>query len=449
MSVLIHTRGEAGGGVAAHLRCSHCGHLSKSHAQQLSHLAASHPACLDDVAVGRLGNILMYQSSARLFHCSECFHTSRDFTKVYKHIISRHCMVDREGGGGGGGEEGEEEAPEGKGSGEEKDEKNECKNKLSIKVEVKEENGEKKDLEENQNIRSPKRRRSHEEEEDEDAPESKKSCEDDGKEEDGEKEGKEGETGGPEGVRSGEGDEEEEKQSGALAGGTPTDEEKKCVLMYDGVLFHCKICGWSHKQKSVSVSHIVRKHEIPKTYATHALTKSREVQLGVAEEEEGGGLSDELLMEEKKATEKWVGFVSHRFVCLVCNWRSKLKGFVLTHLERYHDLERPYSCKDCSQTFFLPSRLQQHVRTVHRPGRYACPFCCFRSEYLGGFRRHCSRCNAREGEVGQPAGGGGRGELEEEMEEEQEDRKETRGTRRRRSLGMPVEEEELEDEDDD
>ncbi|MEQ2187172.1 hypothetical protein GOODEAATRI_001852 [Goodea atripinnis] len=244
MSVVIHTRGEAGGGVAAHLQCPHCGHLSKSHAQQLSHLAASHPTCLDDVAVGRLGNILMYQSSGRLFHCSECFYTYRDFTKLYKHIIARHCM------------------------------------------------------------------------------------------------------------------------------------------------------------KSVSVSHIVRKHEIPKIYASHALTRSREVQMGGVEEEDGIGLSEEMMKEEIKVTEKLVGFVSHRFVCLVCNWRSKLKGFVLTHIERHHDVERRYGCKECPQKFFLPSRLQQHVRTVHRPGRYACPFCWFRSEFLGGFRRHCSRCNAREEEGG-------------------------------------------------
>uniref|UniRef100_A0A087YS59 C2H2-type domain-containing protein n=1 Tax=Poecilia formosa TaxID=48698 RepID=A0A087YS59_POEFO len=176
MSVFIHTRGEAGGGVAAHLRCPHCGQLSKSHAQQLAHLAASHPTCLDDVAVGRLGNILMYQSSARLFHCSECFHTCKDFSKLYKHIIARHCIVEKE-------EEDEEK------------------------------------------LEGPKRKRSSDEE---DSPES--------------------------------------------------EEEKQYVLTFDGALFHCKICGWSHRQRSVSVSHIVRKHEIPKSYASHALAKSRQLQ---------------------------------------------------------------------------------------------------------------------------------------------------------------------------
>ena len=102
--------------MAAHLHCSHCGHCSKSHAQQLAHMAAAHPGGLDHEVVGRLGNILTYQSTARLFHCSACFYTCKDFTKLYKHIISRHCVDDREGGGG---EEEEDEKKMGDGGEEE------------------------------------------------------------------------------------------------------------------------------------------------------------------------------------------------------------------------------------------------------------------------------------------------------------------------------------------
>lgn len=303
MSVFIHTRGEVGGGVAAHLRCSHCGHLSKSHAQQLAHLAASHPTCLDDVAVGRLGNILMYQSSARLFHCSECFHTCKDFSKLYKHIIARHCMVEKEEEGGGG-----EEAEEVEGG---KDE---------------------------EKLEGPKRKRSSDEEED--SPENKKKCEDEdgdkaaaerkqGEKEEGKMKSEEEEEikKNEEGKRKNEEEEgkrkrKEEEQCEGKAG----EEEKQYVLTFDGVLFHCKICGWSHRQRSVSVSHIVRKHEIPKSYASHALAKSRQLQTGRAEEEDGAGMSEELMKEEMEVAARWVGSVSHRFVCLVCNWKSKLKG---------------------------------------------------------------------------------------------------------------------------
>ncbi|XP_041822623.1 protein glass-like [Chelmon rostratus] len=186
--------------------------------------------------------------------------------------------------------------------------------------------------------------------------------------------------------------------------------------MFDGAGYRCLICGWKNKLKGLGINHVVRKHNIPKSYATQAIRRDaaaatpKQTQSSGAEEEEVvAGLSGELLKEEMEATAKVVGFSSNRFFCLICGWKTKLKGFAISHVVRSHDVERPYSCKDCKRSFFLPSRLQQHVRAAHRPGRYACPFCCFRSHFLGGFRRHCSRCNAREeGEA--EAGGVGVGE---------------------------------------
>nr|XP_046237824.1 chromosome alignment-maintaining phosphoprotein 1-like [Scatophagus argus]XP_046237825.1 chromosome alignment-maintaining phosphoprotein 1-like [Scatophagus argus]XP_046237826.1 chromosome alignment-maintaining phosphoprotein 1-like [Scatophagus argus] len=382
MSVIIQTRGEVGGGVAAHLQCPLCGHFSKSHAHQLSHMAASHPTCLDDVAVGRLGNIVMYQSTARLFHCSECFFTSRDFTKLYKHIISKHCMDEREGGGGdnGGertGEEGDEEDKEG-------------------------------------GQRAPKRKRSSEPEE-----------------------------------------EDEHDEDGASR--RPESVRDESLLLFDGGSYRCLICGWKNKLKSLGINHVVRKHDIPKTYAAQAIRRDepKQAQSSGAEEEEAAGLSGDLLKEEMEATAKVVRFISNRFVCLICGWKTKLKGFAISHVVRSHDVERPYGCKDCQRCFFLPSRLQQHIRAAHRPGRYACPFCCFRSHFLGGFRRHCSRCNAREGrgeevnEEEEVGGEGGEGEDEENEEEEEEEGEERRGGRKRRRTAKVIKEEEEEDDDDD
>lgn len=261
MSVIGQTRGEAGGGVAAHLQCPHCGHFSKSHAHQLSHMAASHPACLEGVAVGRLGNIVMYQSTARLFHCSDCFYTSKDFTKLYKHIISKHCVDERDGGGGDDREEktGEEEQEEGG----------------------------------------------------EDALKKKRSSE----------------------------AEEEEGHGGGGASQRPESakadsEGHESVLMFDGAGYRCLICGWKNKLKAVGINHVVRKHDIPKAYAAQAVRRdaiaaaaTKHMQSGNAEEEEVvAGLSGELLKEEMEATARVVRFISNRFVCLICGWKTKLKG---------------------------------------------------------------------------------------------------------------------------
>ncbi|XP_069577384.1 uncharacterized protein [Brachyistius frenatus] len=240
--------------------------------------------------------------------------------------------------------------------------------------------------------------------------------------------------------------EEEEEGEGAELG-------NKGVLMFDGAGYRCLICGWKNKLKALGVNHVVRKHDIPKAYASQAVRRDATATApnqpqggGATEEEEVVGLSGELLKEEMEATAKVVRFISNRFVCLICGWKTKLKGFAISHVARCHDVERPYSCKDCKRSFFLPSRLQQHVGTAHRPGRYACPFCYFRSHFLGGFRRHCSRCNAREEEEGKGGGGGGGGRRRgEENEEKGEERKDTRGGRKRRRSERVIEEEEDEE----
>nr|XP_040044289.1 chromosome alignment-maintaining phosphoprotein 1-like [Gasterosteus aculeatus aculeatus] len=285
MHHLAPTPGEVGGAPAAHLQCPLCGHFAKSHAHQLTHMAAAHPARLEGVAVGRLGNIVMYQSGARLFHCADCFFTCRDFPKLYRHLISRHCEDQREG------QAGETDAP-----------------------------GRKRSIEE-------------------ELP-------------------------------------------------PPQKERDEKVLMFDGSGYRCLICGWMSKLKALGVNHVVRKHDIPKAYASQAIRRGASAPpLPTEEEGVGAGLSGEQLKEEMEATAKVVRFISNRFVCLICGWKTKLKGFAISHVVRCHDVERPYACRRCSRRFFLPSRLQQHVRAEHRPGRYACPFCCFRSHFLGGFRR--------------------------------------------------------------
>ncbi|TKS66681.1 Chromosome alignment-maintaining phosphoprotein 1 [Collichthys lucidus] len=342
-------------------------------------MAASHPSCLDGVAVGRLGNIVMYQSTARLFHCSGCFYTCRDFTKLYKHIISKHCTDERRGGG-------ERDDGSEKGEDEEEEEKEAARDAL-------------------------KGKRSSDAEEEEE----------------------------------GEGHDEECASQQSLKAEGEGDES---VLMFDGAGYRCLICGWKSKLKGLGINHVVRKHDIPKAYATQAIKRDpapRQPQssAAAADDDDVAGLSGELLKEEMEATAKVVRFISNRFVCLICGWKTKLKGFAISHVVRCHDVERPYACKDCKSSFFLPSRLQQHVRAAHRPGRYACPFCCFRSHFLGGFRRHCSRCNAREEgeEGGAAAGRGGEGEEEENEEEKSEERRVGRRKRRRTEVVIKEEEE--------
>ncbi|XP_011604624.1 chromosome alignment-maintaining phosphoprotein 1 [Takifugu rubripes] len=403
MSVVMQARGDLGG-VAAHLQCPHCGFYSKSHAHQLSHIAASHPTHLEGAAFGRLGNILMYQSTAQLFHCFDCFFTSKDFTKVYKHVITKHCMDEREAATEETSEKGplmtaeqrkEEEKEEGEGG---------IKRKQSSKVE-------------------------------EDV--AKMSCLEEQRGEEGDKpttcsEGKD------EVEEAGHRDNGDASQMADKTDG----ERDESVLIFDGVSFCCMMCSWKSKLKGVAINHVVRRHDIPRAYAIQAIKRD-----AAAEEDEEAGLSSELLRVEMEATAKVIRFVSSRFVCQICGWKTKLKGLAITHVERSHNVERPYNCKDCHLTFFLPSRLQQHMTSAHRPGRYICPFCCFRSHFLGGFKRHCSRCNAWEGR-----GEGDEGKLGERRGGEEDDHEcdkkgERKGGRTRRKTAKMINEEKDKDDD--
>lgn len=266
MSVIIPARGELGG-VAAHLQCPHCGYYSKSHTHQLTHIAASHPTHLDSAAFGRLGNILMYQSTAQLFHCFDCFFTSKDFTKVYKHVITTHCMDEREAA-----------------ATEETSEKG---------VEKMGEQGKEEEKEGGEG--SMKRKQSCKGEEDV----AKMSCLEEETREDGLPD-----------------------NGGASQMVDKTDgEREESVLIFDGVSFCCMMCSWKSKLKGVAINHVVRRHDIPRAYAIQAIKRD-----AAAEEDEVAGLSSELLKVEMEATAKVIRFVSSRFVCQICGWKTKLKG---------------------------------------------------------------------------------------------------------------------------
>ncbi|XP_037133872.1 zinc finger and BTB domain-containing protein 17-like isoform X1 [Syngnathus acus] len=418
MSVVKQTQGEAGGGVASHLQCPLCGNFAKSHAYQLSHMASAHPTYLDSVGVGRLGNILMYQSSAQLFHCAECFFTTRDFTKLYQHIITKHCLDETVAAERGtdveynGSKKGDKEADE----------------------EVKE--ADKEDMEVDEEVKEIDKQVDEEVKEIDEVKEVDEDLKDTNEEE-----------ATPQRLNSG----EEVKDEDSMSERKICDVDER-VLLFDGAMYQCLICGvWKNKLKGSAITHVVRKHRIPREFAcqrirqdnaasTSTFTPKRHPSNGMEEVEEEG-LSVDLLKEEMEATAKVVHFRFNRYVCVICGWKTKMKGFAISHVVRRHNVARPYSCKDCNSSFFLPSRLQQHIRAVHRPGRYACPFCSFRSHFLAGFRRHCGRCTAREeGEWGL---GLVMGEEGREVVMVKEETKETRAGRKRARRLI----EETEDED--
>lgn len=296
------------GGMVSHLQCPYCGHFCKSHAHQLSHIAVCHPTTLDTMAFGRLGNVMLYQSTARLFHCAECFFTFKEFGKLYTHLITKHCMDKREGGAG---DDNVSDKGEGKtGEGE------------VVKIEEEEEE---KMVEEEEEIMLEEAEKFGEE-----------GVERTGQE--GEGKTKIGEEGGDkekvtlERKGNGEGEEEEVQQQ-AKDGATQRPEYESMLAFEDG-LYHCLICGCKNKLKTGGINHVVHKHNIPRAYvlqvmrmdaaAAHASRQSQ----SSGEEEETIQLSGEMVKEEMHATARLIRNTAHRFMCQICGFKSKLKGNV-------------------------------------------------------------------------------------------------------------------------
>ncbi|KAJ8351732.1 hypothetical protein SKAU_G00232080 [Synaphobranchus kaupii] len=75
-----------------HLQCAFCRYQCKSNATFQMHIGTSHPFHCEEMDVGRLGKIIFYQRSAKLFHCQECFFTGKTYSRVYDHVLVSHSF---------------------------------------------------------------------------------------------------------------------------------------------------------------------------------------------------------------------------------------------------------------------------------------------------------------------------------------------------------------------
>ncbi|KAJ8003877.1 hypothetical protein DPEC_G00152960 [Dallia pectoralis] len=248
-----------------HLQCSYCMLQCKSHCSYLLHMAKFHPSRLDDTPVGRLGNAIFYQRTARLFHCNVCFHTVQEFPRLYDHLLTRHCLSEKDQRGVGEEEGGEDEGDEGEGerrsisdggplkdsslhpSESMVDEKGTSGPKKGQDVCIKEEEmegGEDSEGSSQPSCQRLKRKRS-----------STASCEKD------------------------EQDEEEELQTASNTKKSEKHkmEEEAFLMKYahrHGGRFNCRLCGWQTKMKGRVIYHLSYKHDVPKPYSCKECSKA-------------------------------------------------------------------------------------------------------------------------------------------------------------------------------
>lgn len=263
-------------GTATRVQCPHCGHLYESHVQQLRHLAACHRDYLDTTEVGRLGKVILYQSTARLFHCARCFYTFKDFSKLFVHLITKHCI-----------EEEEERGRQGRTD--EMGQANVRKDKGGLKATI----------------------------------------EDQVKDE----EGQESE------VKAGMKMEEKEETlevTGVGKGGQLLDHN--CAPLRprpieDGYL--CPACDYKHQLETDVIEHLKCCHDVHPDVPAHTDKKENEVEEEEEEKEEKGvegsahQSNDQPTLKAKDSVSKYISYTSCRYSCRLCGYCAKTKGKVL------------------------------------------------------------------------------------------------------------------------
>lgn len=74
------------------IQCPYCRYRCGSKFSFQIHVGSQHPLHCEDVSVGRLGKVIFYQRTAKLFHCHICFYTSKDYAVLFEHLLARHCF---------------------------------------------------------------------------------------------------------------------------------------------------------------------------------------------------------------------------------------------------------------------------------------------------------------------------------------------------------------------
>lgn len=262
--------------VSSGMQCPHCRYRCGSRFSFQIHIGSQHPLHCEDVCVGRLGKVVFYQRTAKLFHCHICFFTSKDYAVLFEHLLARHCFTVKKAA--------------------QTDKGDDVTNKP--------------DTEGGEQDRSPNPEINNADDKD-----VTKQCE-----------------------RETSNDDSLKRKRSSASSGEDEDED-------------------------VNVSESIQPaHE-----------------------------------DQVAAVEQYSEYSSAPYYdCKFCKQRCASKDSLLRHVSHKHDVPKPHTCKECSETFILESLLNRHVYLHHRQELYRCPYCPFESS-LQGLHQHLSQCRVAEG----------------------------------------------------
>ncbi|XP_020367269.1 zinc finger protein 91-like [Rhincodon typus] len=97
-----------------------------------------------------------------------------------------------------------------------------------------------------------------------------------------------------------------------------------------------------------------------------------------------------------KSLQENVKYVRGTFYCSFCRFHCKSKSSALYHVVRVHDKPYPYRCTECGRCFVMDKELQRHMSVHTGEAYYKCSKCDFESDYARAFKNHEKQCTSQQ-----------------------------------------------------
>ncbi|XP_041055490.1 zinc finger protein 729-like [Carcharodon carcharias] len=95
-----------------------------------------------------------------------------------------------------------------------------------------------------------------------------------------------------------------------------------------------------------------------------------------------------------KSLQENVKYVRGTFYCSFCRFHCKSKSSALYHVVRVHDKPYPYQCGECGRCFVMDKELKRHMSVHTGEAYYKCSKCDFESDYARAFKNHEKQCTS-------------------------------------------------------
>ncbi|XP_067842263.1 zinc finger protein 678-like [Heptranchias perlo] len=377
-----------------YLTCVHCDFKYTDHEALETHLGSIHPEFSD------LTNIVVYQKSAKLFHCQLCFFTNKVYSNVYNHVSTQHPKLSKN-------EEASQTTEPHEGIASES-----SKQLRATKRKLKES----KVIEEKKSIKRGRRGRRKRTETVSSTIEIQPIKHAETSTSTIEVQPVKRKPGRPkrklEETKSKSVDFNCEKcgtRFNTLDELNKHNCQKKKQKDANAPLFEFEYCDYSGRYpiqyestRKPTVSNNPKEPAVLNNPEEQAVSKNpKELTDSNNPKKQTVSNEPEESSEEKnyaKSLQENVKYVRGTFYCNSCKFHCKSKSSALYHVVRVHNKPYPYQCGECGRCFVMDKELKRHMSVHTGEAYYKCSKCDFESDYARAFKNHEKQCTSQQRE---------------------------------------------------